>query len=113
MLRSTLDAWRNTPDNTPDSVEAEAPEVEMPEELPVQLPIPPTAESVPEPARKSGDTEPRCYLVFSSASHGSFFLQWATQAVEGALACFQPHKPVPLFKLRTNSGRSELCREVG
>ena len=33
--------------------------------------------------------------------------------VRGALACFEPSKPVPQFKLQNNGGQSEIMRGVG
>ncbi|QDZ25281.1 hypothetical protein HOP50_16g78290 [Chloropicon primus] len=52
------------------------------------------------------------YLTFTEASGGAFFIHWSETPVEGALAAFLPSKPVPKFKLKTNGGRSELCRGV-
>lgn len=78
----------------------------------------PSAELSTEPSTLEPESpllpeSPRCYLVFSTASHGSFFEVWSTTPVEGALACFQPRSAVPAFKLRTQGGRVELCRDVG
>jgi len=57
--------------------------------------------------------EPACYLLFSSASGGTFLVHWSEVPVPGALACFVPEKPVPKFKYESNGGRSELKRSVG
>lgn len=53
-----------------------------------------------------------CYLVFDTASAGSFFSHWSETPVEGALASFVPAKPIPKFKFKTHGGRSEICRGV-
>lgn len=72
-------------------------------DVPVAPPAPPR--SVPPP---------RCCLVFEPINSGTFSLQWYEGAEPaGALAYFEPRKPVPRFKLTANGGRSELCRDVG
>ncbi len=63
--------------------------------------------------RAVGAEDARCYLVFSSASRGSFYLQWSTSHVSDGLACFQTHEPLPTHKTRHNGGRLDLCRDVG
>lgn len=60
--------------------------------------------------------EPRCFLIFSEANNGSFWLRWCREpTVEGALALFEPGVAgaVPEFKLVVGGGISELCRGVG
>ena len=56
--------------------------------------------------------ETACYLTFTEASEGSFFLHWSETPVDNALASFVPGKPVPKFKLKSNGGRSELTRGI-
>ena len=54
----------------------------------------------------------RCYLTFGAESHGTLFVHWSAEPVEGALAFFAPRKNVPGFKFKQNGGRSELIREM-
>lgn len=53
----------------------------------------PGAEEEPEP-----EMYPtlRCYLTWTESSQGSLFTHWSETPVEGAVAKFQPRKPVPL-----------------
>ena len=53
-------------------------------------------------------------LVFVEASQGTLQLHYSSNGpVRGALACFEPTKPVPKFKLQDNGGQKEIMRGVG
>jgi len=102
------------------SMSSQATEPELIEEL--RPPPPPPhlrcfacfAKALPAPpAPPPPPPLPQGYLLFSETNGGSFQLQWSTEPIEGALACFLPKDPVPDFKLTANGGRSELCRGIG
>ena len=97
------------------ALRAAADSAEEPSGISVQQPDAPSprAFAPPAPPARKG-AAPRCCLVFEPINSGTFSLQWYEGAEpEGALAYFEPKKPVPRFKLTANGGRSELCRDVG
>ncbi|CAD7976458.1 unnamed protein product [Amoebophrya sp. A25] len=51
------------------------------------------------------------YLVYTDDSHGTLFLKWSKEPVEGALAFFEAGKPIPPFKFSTNHGKQQLMKE--
>ena len=57
--------------------------------------------------------EGSCYLLFSEANGGSFWLHWSRTPVGGALASFAPAVDVAAHKYSTNHGKAELCCDVG
>ncbi|CDJ69621.1 Chromosome III, complete sequence, related [Eimeria necatrix] len=52
------------------------------------------------------------YLVFDTASNGTLFIVWSVSPVEGAMAFFEPKKPVPDFKYKDKGGKSEIFRNL-
>ncbi|SBT70317.1 conserved Plasmodium protein, unknown function [Plasmodium malariae] len=52
------------------------------------------------------------YLIFDNASNGSLFIVWKKEKVENALLYIRPTKPVAEFKFTSNSGKSELIRNL-
>ncbi|ANQ05954.1 Uncharacterized protein PCOAH_00002450 [Plasmodium coatneyi] len=52
------------------------------------------------------------YLTFDNASNGSLFIVWKKEKVDGALMFIKPTKAVPEFKFTSNSGKSELIRNL-
>mmetsp|Transcript_645 Transcript_645/g.2042 ORF Transcript_645/g.2042 Transcript_645/m.2042 type:complete len:307 (-) Transcript_645:257-1177(-) len=72
------------------------------------------APHVPDPSMLSHQTiEGSCYLLFSEANGGSFWLHWSRTPVGGALASFAPAVDVAAHKYSTNHGKAELCCDVG
>ncbi|SBS80150.1 conserved Plasmodium protein, unknown function [Plasmodium ovale] len=52
------------------------------------------------------------YLTFDNASNGSLFIVWKKEKVENALLFIKPTRSVPEFKFTSNSGKSELIRNL-
>ena len=50
--------------------------------------------------------------MYTPDSLGTLYLQWSKEPVEGALAYFEPGKPVPPFKFTTNHGKQQLMKGV-
>ncbi|CAG9484290.1 conserved Plasmodium protein, unknown function [Plasmodium vivax] len=52
------------------------------------------------------------YLTFDNASNGSLFIVWRKEKVDNALMFIRPTKAVAEFKFSSNSGKSELIRNL-
>ncbi|KJP89270.1 hypothetical protein AK88_01148 [Plasmodium fragile] len=52
------------------------------------------------------------YLTFDNASNGSLFIVWRKEKVDNALMFIRPTKTVAEFKFTSNSGKSELIRNL-
>ncbi|CDJ39387.1 Chromosome III, complete sequence, related [Eimeria tenella] len=70
----------------------------------------PPAAAAPPPAAAAATKG--AYLVFDTASNGTLFIVWSVSPVEGAMAFFEPKKPVADFKYKDKGGKSEIFRNL-